>query len=157
MGFVYTAFVTDVYSRKIVGWATRSSMTTEALPLEALEQAIMGAKEGLDGLVHHADDDSQYTSIDYSDKLADWGIKSSTGSVGDSYDNALAESVNGLYKSELIYSQSWSSWTEVEWASLNCVHWWNTERLHESLDYTTPRGDHHKIQSNPVSQAAPPV
>lgn len=137
-GFVYTAFVTDVYSRKIVGWSTRSTMTTEALPLEALEQAIMGAKEGLDGLVHHADHGSQYTSIAYSDKLADYGIKSSTGSVGDSYDNALAETVNGLYKSELIYSQSWSSCTEVEWATLNWVHWWNTERLHESLNYTTP-------------------
>ncbi|MEW6955434.1 IS3 family transposase [Trueperella pyogenes] len=138
-GFVYTAFVTDVFSHKIVGWATRSTMTTEALPLEALEQAIMGAKEGLDGLVHHADHGSQYTSIAYSDKLANYAIKSSTGSVGDSYDNALAESVNGLYKSELIYSQSWASLTEVEWATLNWVHWWNTERLHESLDYTTPQ------------------
>nr|WP_083088004.1 IS3 family transposase [Actinobaculum suis] len=120
-GFVYTAFVTDVFSRKIVGWATRSSMTTKALPLEALEQAIMGAKEGLDGLVHHADHGSQYTSIAYSDKLADYGIKSSTGSVGDSYDNALAETVNGLYKSELIYSQSWSSCTEVGVSRFLCM------------------------------------
>lgn len=121
-GFVYTAFVTDVYSRKIVGWSTRSTMTTKALPLEALEQAIMGAKEGLDGLVHHADHGSQYTSIANSDKLSDYGIKSSTGSVGDSYDNALAETVNGLYKSELIYSQTCRSCTKVEWATLNWIH-----------------------------------
>lgn len=137
-GFVYTAFVTDVYSRKIVGWSTRSTMTTEALPLEVLEQAIMGAKEGLDGLVHHADHGSQYTSIANSDKLSDYGIKSSTGSVGDSYDNALAETINGLYKSELIYSQTCRSCTEVEWATLNWVHWWNNIRLHKALAYTTP-------------------
>ena len=110
-GFVYTAFVTDVFSRKIIGWATRSTMKTEALPLEALEQAIMNAKEHLSGLVHHSDHGSQYTSIAYNEKLADYGIKPSTGRVGDSYDNALAEAVNGLYKSELIYSQSWASLT----------------------------------------------
>ncbi|PNL43541.1 hypothetical protein CEP82_006965 [Mobiluncus mulieris] len=105
-GFVYTAFVTDVYSRKIVGWATRSTMQTEELPLEALEQAIMNAKD-IAGLVHHSDHGSQYASIKYGEKLADYGIKSSTGTVGDSYDNALAETVNGLYKTELIYSQTW--------------------------------------------------
>jgi transposase InsO family protein len=137
-GFVYTAFVTDVFSRKIVGWSTRSTMTTQALPLEALEQAIMNAKVDLADLVHHADHGSQYTSIAYSERLADYGIKSSTGSVGDSYDNALAETVNGLYKTELIYSQTWRSCTEVEWATLNWVHWWNNIRLHEALGYTTP-------------------
>ena len=137
-GFVYTAFVTDVFSRKIVGWATRTSMTTEALPLDALEQAIMNARQDLSNLVHHSDHGSQYTSITYSEKLTDYGIKPSTGSVGDSYDNALAETVNGLYKTELIYSQTWRSCTEVEWATLNWVHWWNNERLHEALDYTTP-------------------
>lgn len=137
-GFVYTAFVTDVFSRKIVGWATRSSMKTEALPLEALEQAIQGAKNTLVDLTHHSDHGSQYTSIAYNEKLADYGIKPSTGTVGDSYDNALAETVNGLYKSELIYSQAWRSCTEVEWATLNWVHWWNNTRLHEALDYATP-------------------
>ena len=137
-GFVYTAFVTDVFSRKIVGWASRSTMKTEALPLEALEQAIMNAKERLSGLIHHSDHGSQYTSITYNDKLAHWGIKPSTGSVGDSYDNALAEAVNGLYKSELIYSQSWASLTEVEFATMNWVHWWNNHRLHEALGYRTP-------------------
>lgn len=137
-GFVYTAFVTDVYSRKIVGWATRSSMKTETLPLEALEQAIQGAKDTLVDLTHHSDHGSQYTSIAYNEKLADYGIKPSTGSVGDSYDNALAEAVNGLYKTELIYSQTWRSCTEVEWETLNWVHWWNHERLHEALEYRTP-------------------
>lgn len=137
-GFVYTAFVTDVFSRKIVGWATRSTMKTEALPLEALEQAIMNAKEHLSGLVHHSDHGSQYTSIAYNEKLADYGIKPSTGTVGDSYDNALAEAVNGLYKAELIYSHPWASLTEVEFATMNWVHWWNNERLHEALGYHTP-------------------
>ncbi|ADI67085.1 integrase core domain protein [Mobiluncus curtisii ATCC 43063] len=143
-GFVYTVFVTDVYSRKIVGWATRSTMQTEELPLEALEQAIMNAK-GSAGLVHHSDHGSQYTSIKYSEKLADYGIKSSTGTVGDSYDNALAETVNGLYKTELIYSQTWETLSEVEFATMNWVHWWNNTRLHESLGYATPRGTHHKL------------
>ena len=104
-----------------MGWATRSTMQTEELPLEALEQAIMNAKD-IAGLVHHSDHGSQYTSIKYSEKLADYGIKSSTGTVGDSYDNALAGTVNGLYKTELIYSQAWRSCTEVEWATLNLVH-----------------------------------
>lgn len=76
--------------------------------------------------------------IAYSDKLSDYGIKSSTGSVGDSYDNALAETINGLYKTELIYSQTCRSCTEVEWATLNWVHWWNNIRLHKALAYTTP-------------------
>ena len=137
-GFVYTAFVADVYSRKIVGWARRSSMKTEALPLEALEQAIQGAKDTLVDLTHHSDHGSQYTSVAYNEKLADYGIKPSTGSVGDSYDNALAEAVNGLYKAELIYSQPWFSLTEVEFATLNWVHWWNHERLHEALGYKSP-------------------
>ena len=96
----------------------------------------MNAKD-IAGLVHHSDHGSQYASIKYSEKLADYGIKSSTGTVGDSYDNALAETGNGLYKTELIYSQAWSC-TEVEWATMNWVHWWNNTRLHESLDYATP-------------------
>ena len=137
-GFVYTAFVTDVFSRKIVGWATRSTMKTEALPLEALEQAIKNAKEDLSGLVHHSDHGSQYTSITYNDKLAHWGIKPSTGTVGDSYDNALAEAVNGLYKTELISSRTWHCCNQVERITLNWVYWWNNHRLHEALGYRTP-------------------
>ena len=121
-GFVYTAFVTDVYSRKIVGWATRSSMKTEVLPLQALEQAIALARDNLADLVHHCDHGSQYTSIANNDKLTDYGIKPSTGTVGDSYDNDLAETVNGLYKTELIYSQTWETLSEVEFATMNWVH-----------------------------------
>lgn len=137
-GFVYTAFITDAFSRKIVGWATRSSLTTEDLPLEALELAIELAREDLTGLVHHSDKGCQYVSLKYGQKLLEHGICPSTGSVGDSYDNALAETVNGLYKTELIYSQSWQSLTEVEFATLNWVHWWNNQRLHQALNYATP-------------------
>lgn len=137
-GFVYTAFVTDVFSRMIVGWSTRSTMRTEALPLEALDQAISQAKGNLASLVHHSDHGSQYVCIAYDPMLAEHGIASSTGTVGDSYDNALAESVNGLYKTELIYSQHWAGVTEVEFATMNWVHWWNTKRLHEALGHRTP-------------------
>lgn len=154
-GFVYTAFVTDVFSRKIVGWATRSTMSTEALPLEALEQAIMNAQEDLSNLVHHCDHGSQYTSITYNEKLADYGIKPSTGSVGDSYDNALAQTINGLYKAELIHSQTWRSCTEVEWATLNWVHWWNNTRLHQALGYATPEEIITSYNKHRVNQLTP--
>ena len=137
-GFVYTAFVTDVFSRMIVGWSTRSTLRTEDLPLEALDQAISQAKGNLASLVHHADHGSQYVSIAYGNMLADHGIASSTGTVGNSYDNALAETVNGLYKTEQIYSQPWAGVTEVEFATMNWVHWWNTKRLHEALGHRTP-------------------
>jgi putative transposase len=139
-GFCYTAFVTDVFSRKIVGWATRTSMRTEDLPLEALEHALVSAKDqALHGLVHHSDRGSQYVSIRYSERLAEAGITGSVGTTGDSYDNALAEAVNGLYKAELIHARpAWPSATEVEFQTMNWVHWWNTQRLHEALDYATP-------------------
>ena len=137
-GFVYTAFVIDVYTRKIVGWSVGSTLKTEDLPLQALEQAIALAKDSLEGLVHHSDHGVQYVSIVYNDKLADYGILPSTGTVGDSYDNALAETVNGLYKTELIYSRRWESLMDVEFATMNWVYWYNTQRLHEALDYHTP-------------------
>lgn len=138
--FCYTAFVTDVFSRKIVGWSTRSTMRTEELPLEALEHALNNAKDqALHGLVHHSDRGSQYVSIRYCDRLREAGITASVGSVGDSYDNALAETVNGLYKAELIHARpAWPSTTEVEFETLKWVHWWNHERLHEALNYQTP-------------------
>lgn len=154
-GFVYTAFVTDVYSRMIVGWSTRSTMRTEALPLEALEQAIMNAQDQLAGLTHHADHRSQYVSLAYNEKLNEYGITPSTGSVADSYDNALAETVNGLYKAELIHSQSWASCAEVEWATLAWVYWWNNHRLHEALDYTTPAEVIDSYNQHQVSQLTP--
>ncbi|WP_238789169.1 IS3 family transposase [Rothia dentocariosa] len=136
-GFVYTAFVTDVFSRKIVGWALSDSMRTEALPLQALNQAITSAKETA-GVIHHSDHGSQYVSIVYNDRLTDAGITPSTGTVGDSYDNALAENVNGSYKNELINNHRWKDVLEVEIATFEWVAWWNTTRLHQALDYRTP-------------------
>lgn len=112
-GFVYAAFVTDVYSRRIVGWALSDSMRTEALPLQALNQAIVCAEETT-GLIHHSDHGSQYVSVVYNGCLAQHGIDASTRSVGDSYDNALAENVNGSYKNELIHTRRWNDVVEVE-------------------------------------------
>lgn len=137
-GFVYTAFVTDVFSRKIVGWAVRTSMKTDALPLEALNHALACATGDMTHLVHHSDRGSQYVSHLYTTRLRDQGIRLSVGTVGDSYDNAMAESVNGLYKTELIYSRSWNSAFEVEYETMNWVHWWNNTRLHGQLDLRTP-------------------
>lgn len=136
-GFVYTAFVTDVYSRRIVGWALSDSMRTEALPLQALNQAIVCAEETT-GLIHHSDHGSQYVSVVYNERLTQHGITASTGSVGDSYDNALAENVNGSYKNELIHTRRWNDVVEVEIATFEWVSWWNEVRLHQSLGYRTP-------------------
>ena len=111
--FVYAAFVTDVYSRRIVGWALSDSMRTVALPLQALNQAIVCAEETT-GLIHHSDHGSQYVSVVYNERLAQHGIAASTGTVGDSYDNALAENVNGSYKNELIHTRRWNDVVEVE-------------------------------------------
>lgn len=142
-GFVYAAFVTDAFSRKIVGWALSDSMRTEASPLQALNQAITSAKETT-GLVHHADHGSQYVSLVYNDKLAEAGIAPSTGTVGDSYDNALAENVNGSYKNELINTRRWTDVIEVEIATFEWVTWWNEARLHQGLGYRTP----HEVEAN---------
>lgn len=136
-GFVYAAFVTDVFSRKIVGWALSDSMRTEVLPLQALNQAIVSAKETA-GVIHHSDHGSQYVSIVYNERLLDAGISASTGTVGDSYDNALAENVNGSYKNELIHTRTWRDVLEVEIATFEWVNWWNTTRLHQALDYRPP-------------------
>ncbi|MDK8525735.1 IS3 family transposase [Corynebacterium sp. MSK150] len=136
-GFVYAAFVTDVYSRRIVGWALSDSMRTEALPLQALNQAIVCAEETT-GLIHHSDHGSQYVSVVYNERLAQHGIAASTGTVGDSYDNALAENVNGSYKNELIHTRRWDDVIEVEIATFEWVSWWNETRLHQSLGYRTP-------------------
>ncbi|MDK8532625.1 IS3 family transposase, partial [Corynebacterium marquesiae] len=135
-GFVYAAFVTDVYSRRIVGWALSDSMRTEALPLQALNQAIASAEETT-GLIHHSDHGSQYVSVVYNERLAQHGIAASTGTVGDSYDNALAENVNGSYKNELIHTRRWDEVVEVEIATFEWVSWWNETRLHQSLGYRT--------------------
>lgn len=118
--FVYSAFVTNVFSPKIVGWALSDSMRTEALPLQVLNQAITSAKETA-GVIHHLDHASQYVSIAYNDRLTAAGITPSTATVGDSYDNALAENVNGSYKTELINNHRWKDVLEVEIATFEWV------------------------------------
>lgn len=140
-GMAFTAFVTDVYSRRIVGWRTASSMPTE-LPLDALEMALWTrerAGEDTNGAVHHSDAGSQYTAIRYSNRLTDAGAVASIGTVGDSYDNAMAESVIGLYKTECVRLDGpWRTVEDLELATLSWVHWFNTVRLHSSIDYLPP-------------------
>ena len=141
-GMVYVAFVFDVFSRRIPGWRAAIKMTTP-LVLDCLEQAIWTrGRQGtsdLSGLVHHTDAGSQYTSIAFTDRLVGAGIDASAGSVGDAYDNALAESQIGLYKSELIRPDGpWRDVEHVELETLDWVHWFNTERTHESIDDLTP-------------------
>lgn len=136
-GFVYVAFVIDVFSRYIVGWRVTSTPKTD-LALDALEQALW-ARPARDGLVHHSDRGVQYLSIRYSERLAAAGIESSVGRVGDSYDNALAESVIGLYKTEVIRPRGpWKGLEGVEFATLDWVHWFNNTRLLEPIGYVPP-------------------
>ena len=138
-GFCYVAFVVDAYSRRIVGWRVSTSLRAE-LALDALEMAIWSRRgEDLDGLVHHSDRGVQYLSIRYTERLVEAGALTSVGSKGDSYDNALAEAVNGLYKAELIRRRGpWRSVDAVELATLEWVHWWNERRLHSACDYLPP-------------------
>ena len=138
-GIVYVAFVIDVYARFIVGW--RVSRTAHAgFVLDALEQAIHDRKPvGKGGLVHHSDRGSQYLSIKYTERLAEAGIEPSVGSVGDSYDNALAETINGLYKAEVIHRRGpWRSFEAVEFATLDWVDWFNHRRLLEPIGNIPP-------------------
>jgi putative transposase len=130
-GFCYVAFIIDVFSRRIVGWRVSTSLHAD-LALDALEMAIWSRRaDGLEGLVHHSDRGVQYLSIRYTDRLAEIGAVASVGSKGDSYDNALAETVNGLYKAELIRRRGpWRTAAEVELATLAWVDWWNHRRLH---------------------------
>lgn len=140
-GKVYAAFVLDVFSRRIVGWAVADHHLSE-LPLAALEMALYArARAGRDvgGLVHHSDAGSEYTAIRYRNVLADFEAVASIGTVGDSYDNAMAESLNGLYKTECIYRQeSWADAREIELATSSWVAWYNSRRLHSSLGDRTP-------------------
>ena len=129
-GFCYTAFVIDAFSRRIVGWRVASHLRTD-LALDALEMAIWARGSTLPGLVHHSDRGVQYLAIRYTERLADAEAVNSVGSRGDSYDNALAESVNGLYKGELIHRRGpWRSVEQVELATAEWVDWWNRERIH---------------------------
>jgi len=136
-GFAYVAFITDVFSRRIVGWRVSNSLRSD-LALDALEQAIH-ARGDHEGLVHHSDRGVQYLSIRYTDRLAEAGIEPSVGSVGDSYDNALAETINGLYKTELIHrNRPWRTVQQLELATLHWVAWFNEHRLHGALDHMPP-------------------
>ncbi|MET7931825.1 IS3 family transposase [Streptomyces sp. NPDC005349] len=138
-GWVYVAFVLDVYSRMIVGWQLATHMRTD-LPLDALEMALWrrGIKKG-SGLIHHSDRGSQYVSIRHGDRLLEAGATASVGSVADSYDNAMAEALNGSFQAELIEHQGpWRDADQVEHAVVQWVGWYNTERLHSALDYLPP-------------------
>jgi len=139
-GFVYVAFVIDVFARYIVGWRVSRSMHTDFV-LDALEQALYARQPpSEEGLVHHSDRGSQYVSMRYSERLAEAGIEPSVGSKGDSYDNALAETINGLYKAELIHRQApWKTLEAVELATLGWVSWFNQHRLLEPIGYIPPR------------------
>jgi putative transposase len=138
-GFAYTAFVTDAFSRRIVGWAVSNSLRSE-LALDALEMAIFDRQRhgDLAGLIHHSDRGVQYLDVRYTERLGQSQVINSVGSKGDSYDNALAESVNSLYKAELIGPEHWDSIAEVELATGIWVHWWNHQRLHSACGFTPP-------------------
>lgn len=136
-GFVYVAFVVDVYARSIVGWRVSTSMKTE-LVLDALEQALWARGNGYN-LVHHSDRGSQYLSIRYTERLAEAGVDASVGTTGDSYDNALAETIIGLYKTEVIYHRGpWQGHDAVEYATLEWVDWFNNRRLLEPIGNIPP-------------------
>jgi putative transposase len=138
-GFVYVAFVIDVFARRIVRWRVSASLRTDFV-LDALEQAIYDrCGAGVEGLVHHSDRGTQYLSMRYTDRLTDAGIEPSVGSRGDSYDNALAESVIGLFKTEVIHRKGpWRHLEAVEFATLEWVDWFNTRRLLEPIGYVPP-------------------
>ncbi|XKB94831.1 IS3 family transposase (plasmid) [Escherichia coli] len=133
-GFVYVAFIIDVFAGYIVGWRVSSSMETTFV-LDALEQALWARRPS--GTVHHSDKGSQYVSLAYTQRLKEAGLLASTGSTGDSYDNAMAESINGLYKAEVIHRKSWKNRAEVELATLTWVDWYNNRRLLGRLVSTT--------------------
>lgn len=158
-GMAFTAFVTDVFSRRIVGWRTMDRMPT-ALPLDALEMAIWvrdRAGHDITGVIQHSDAGSQYTALRYSERLADVGAIASIGTVGDSYDNALAETVVGLYKTECVKIDGpFRIADELELATLSWVHWFNENRLHSSIGYLTPieKENEYYREINPQRQPA---
>ncbi|WP_289047818.1 IS3 family transposase [uncultured Psychrobacter sp.] len=137
-GWVYTAFIIDVFARAIVGWKVSNRMNTDMV-MAALNQAIADRNNPKD-VIHHSDRGVQYLSIRYTDKMADCGVIASVGTTGDSYDNALAETVNGLYKSEVIHylKQNWTGVNDVELATLEWVDWFDKTRLHSTIGYVSP-------------------
>lgn len=157
-GFVYVAFVIDVFSRRIVGWRASTSLRSD-LALDALEQAICERETHVaDRLIHHSDRGVQYLSIRYTERLLEAGIEPSVGSRGDSYDNALAETVIGLFKTEVIHRRGpWRGFDDVEFATLEWVWWFNHQRLLEPLGYVPPAEfevQYHDSLTNPVGEAA---
>jgi putative transposase len=165
-GWVYVAFIVDVYSRMVVGWQASRSLRSD-LAIDALEMAVHNRRRAganLDQLIHHSDRGVQYLSVRYSERLAENEIVASVGSKGDSFDNALVESFNGLYKWELIYPKGpWSGLEDVEFATLTYVDWFNHRRLHGQIEpgpgYTTPaayEADHYR-QTTPAETAATPT
>ena len=150
----YVAFVIDVYARRIVGWRQSSSMRTDFV-LDALEQALYDRQpERTDALIHHSDRGSQYVSIRYSERLGEAGIEPSVGSKGDSYDNALAETINGLYKTELIHRRApWKTKESLELATLEWVSWFNHHRLLEPIGYIPPAEAEENYYRQLASQA----
>ncbi|KGF80382.1 transposase [Massilia sp. JS1662] len=154
-GFVYVAFVIDVFARRIVGWRVSSSMRTDFV-LDALEQALYARQPERNALVHHSDRGSQYVSIKYSERLAEAGIEPSVGSKGNSYDDALAETINGLYKAELIHRRApWKTREAVELATLEWVSWFNHHRLLGPLGYILPAEAEANYYKQMSSQAIP--
>ena len=137
-GFVYAAFVIDAYSRMILGWQVSGSLRTD-LALDALEMALWRRGDDVEGVVHHSDRGVQYLSIRYTERLAEAGAVTSVGSRGDAYDNALAETINGLYKAELIRKRGpWKTLEDVEFATLEWVDWFNNRRLAGPIGYIPP-------------------
>ncbi len=155
-GWLYVAFVIDVYARRIVGWRVSRSMHTDFV-LDALEQALYDRQpERAESLVHHSDRGTQYVSIRYTERLAEAGIEPSVGSRGDSYDNALAETINGLYKTELIHRRApWKTRESVELATLEWVHWFNHIRLLEPIGYVPPAEAEANYWRQLASEATP--
>lgn len=157
-GWLYVAFVIDVFARRIVGWRVSRSMRTDFV-LDALEQALYDRQpERSDALIHHSDRGSQYVSIRYTERLSEAGIEPSVGSRGDSYDNALAETINGLYKTELIHRRGpWKNRESVELATMEWVYWFNHHRLLEPLGYIPPaeyEANYYRQLSETIAEAA---
>ncbi len=152
-GFVYVAFIIDVFARYIVGWRVSRTAHTSFV-LDAPEQALHQRRPRRGGhLIHHSDRGSQYVSIKYTERLAKAGIDPSVGSTGDSYDNALAETINGLYKAELIHRRSWKSFEAVELATLTWVDWLNNRRLLELIGNVPPAEAERQYHAALESQA----
>ncbi len=153
-GWLYVAVVIDVYARRIVGWRVSTSMTTDFV-LDALEQALYDRRPDNDGsLIHHSDRGSQYVSIRYGERLAQTGVESSVGSRGDSYDHALAETINGRYKAEVIHRRGpWKTRESVELATLEWVAWFNHKRLFSSIGDLPPAeaeaNDYNQLDKQP--------